>query len=228
MGCQKDPLYFLTKFEEFNRKFGEPVADFIKIFNKLYHKIPVDCNPPVAVAKSGFSKAFNDDFVVMLRERTSRTLEDMQTNSIEVEANRAASTSLKLKEEKGQRKLKTSQEASISSKNKSEDSKIDEITSLLRILSNRISTIETQPRTIQQIVARPQNQNQGQYKINQPLQILQRPTNDLQVPTPLLIDDEQPDDNTMTITEDIDCMDSYSSNQTTIIPLSQQNQAQED
>ena len=74
----------------------------------------------------------------MLRERTSRNLEDMQTNTIEVEANRAASNSLKLKEEKAQRKLKFVQEASSSSKTKLEDSKIDEITSLLRNLSNRI------------------------------------------------------------------------------------------
>jgi hypothetical protein len=42
-----------------------------------------------------------------------------------------------------------------------------------------------------------------------------------------LINDQQPDDNTMKITEDINSMDS-SSNQTAIIPLSQQNQVQED
>jgi hypothetical protein len=45
----------------------------------------------------------------------------MQTNAIEVEANRAASNSLKLKEEKAQRKLKYFKEASSSSKTKSED-----------------------------------------------------------------------------------------------------------
>ena len=88
----------------------------------------------------------------MLRERTSRTLKDMQTNAIEVEENSVASTSLKAKEEKAQRKLKSSQEASTSSKTKTEDSKIDEITSLLRSLSNRISKIETQPRIVQQTV----------------------------------------------------------------------------
>jgi len=82
--------------------------------------MPVDCKPPIAAAKSRFSKAFDDDFVVMLRERTSRTLEDMQTNAIEVEANRVASTSLKLKEEKAQRKLKSIEEASSSSKTKLE------------------------------------------------------------------------------------------------------------
>jgi len=47
-----------------------------------------------------------------------------------------------------------------------------------------------------------------------------------QVPTPLLIDDQQPDDNTMTIIEDINKMDT-SSGQTTIIPLSQHEKVQE-
>ena len=89
-GVKKDPLYFLTEFEELKRNFGELVVDFIKRFNKLYHKMPIDCKPPVEAVKSRFSKAFDDDFVVMLRERTSRTLEDMQTNTIEVEENRAA------------------------------------------------------------------------------------------------------------------------------------------
>ena len=59
--------------------------------------MPADCKPPVAVAKSRFSKDFDDDFVFMLRERTSRTLEDMQANAAEVEANRVPSTSLKAK-----------------------------------------------------------------------------------------------------------------------------------
>ena len=60
--------------------------------------MPPDYKPPVTSAKVKFSKAFEDDFVVMLREITSRTLEDMQTNAIEEEANRVASTTLKAKE----------------------------------------------------------------------------------------------------------------------------------
>lgn len=60
--------------------------------------MPQDCKPPVAVAKSRFSKAFDNDFFVILRERTLRTLEYMQTNAIEVEENRATSTSFKAKE----------------------------------------------------------------------------------------------------------------------------------
>ena len=65
-----------------------------------------------------FLKAFEDDFVVMLRERTSHTLEDMQTNAIEVETNRSTSAKLKAKIEKAQIKMKANQEAYSSSKSK--------------------------------------------------------------------------------------------------------------
>lgn len=81
-GVKKDHVYFLTEFEELKRNTGELVVEFIKRFNKLYHKMPVDRKPPVAAAKVRYSKAFEDDFVFMLRERVSNTLEDMHTNSI--------------------------------------------------------------------------------------------------------------------------------------------------
>lgn len=72
----------------------------------------------------------------------SPTLQDMQTNSMEVEANKSASSKLKSKAEKVEIKLKAKEEGS-SSKSKNDDKKIDEITSLLRNLSNRISKIGT-------------------------------------------------------------------------------------
>lgn len=97
----------------------------------------------------------------MLRERVSNTLEDMQTNSIEVEDNRSASAKLKAKAEKEERKIKARVDDSSTSKSKIEDQKIDEITSLLTSYSsNRISKIETRPRISQQTVVRPQTQTQ--------------------------------------------------------------------
>ena len=72
----------------------------------------------------------------------------MQTNDIKVEANRSASGKLKAKAEKEERKLKARVDDSSSSKSKLEDQKINEITYLLRNLSNRISKTETQHRTI--------------------------------------------------------------------------------
>ena len=102
---KKNALYFLTEIEELKRNLGEHVSDFIKRFNKLYHKMPPNFKPPVAAAKYRFSKDFEDYFVVMLRERNSRTLEDMKTNVIEVEANRFSLATLKSKEQKAQKNL---------------------------------------------------------------------------------------------------------------------------
>ena len=44
-GVKKDSLYFLIKFEELKRNFGEIVSYFIKRFNKLYHKMPSNYKP---------------------------------------------------------------------------------------------------------------------------------------------------------------------------------------
>jgi len=62
--------------------------------------MPPDWNPLVTSAKVRFSKAFEDEFVVMLRERREKTLANMQTNEIEFEAHRSTSTKLKAKAEK--------------------------------------------------------------------------------------------------------------------------------
>ena len=128
----------------------------------------------------------------MLRERVSNTLEDMQTNTIEVEANRSASSKLKAKTEKEERKLKSRIDDSSSSKSKLEDHKIDEITSLIRNLSNRISKIESQPRTTQQTVVKPQAQTQFQRAPQ--MHILQRSSSNQNIQPPLLIDDQHPQD----------------------------------
>ena len=93
-------------------------------------------------------------------------------------------------------------------------------------LSNGISTIETQPRVFQQIATRPQTQTQGQFKKCPQLQILQRPSNDQQIPPPLLIDDQKTDDSTLLITEDIKNLENTFF-QTTIVPIPQNQTSQE-
>jgi len=60
----------------------------------------LECKPLVTIEKVIFSKAFDDDFAFMLREITSHTLQDMQTNTIEVEANRSALAKLKANAER--------------------------------------------------------------------------------------------------------------------------------
>jgi len=106
MEIKKDHVYYLTEFEYLKRNPKEIVIDFVKRFNKLYNKIPTDCKPLVTIVKVRFSKAFDDDFYLMLRERKYMTLADMQTDAIEDESNREASSKLRAKAEKEERKLK--------------------------------------------------------------------------------------------------------------------------
>jgi len=68
--------------------------------------MPPDCKPPVIATKLRFSKAFDDDFDVIIRERKYTTLADMQINAIEVEENRSTPSKLKAKAEKVERKIK--------------------------------------------------------------------------------------------------------------------------
>ena len=49
---------------------GEVVSYFINRFNNIYNKMPPDCKSLVAATKVIFSKAFDDEFVVMPRERS--------------------------------------------------------------------------------------------------------------------------------------------------------------
>lgn len=99
-GINKDLVYYLIKFEDPKRNPNESISYFIKRFNNIYNKMPADCKHLDIVAKLIFSKAFNDYFALMLRERKSKTLEDMEIDAINVEANKAASGKLREKAKK--------------------------------------------------------------------------------------------------------------------------------
>jgi hypothetical protein len=81
-GEKKDHLYYLTEFGALKRKNNESVYDFIKRFNKTYSKIPADVKPSQTTAKVTFAGAFDPDFSLLLRERRSRTLSDMQEDAM--------------------------------------------------------------------------------------------------------------------------------------------------
>lgn len=116
-------MYYLTEFEYLKRNLSELAADFIKRFNKLYNKMPPDCKPPATVAKVRFSKAFEYDFVVMHRKRKYKTLADMQTNTIEIKANRSIAAKLRAKAKNTKKRMKAREEGT-SSKTKYEDHKL--------------------------------------------------------------------------------------------------------
>ena len=82
-------------------------SEFVKRFNKLYNSLPIEMKPPPVGAKVVFARDFEVDFSFTLRERRSPTLEQIQTDALEIEAN--MTTAGKIKEnqsiqEKGKEK----------------------------------------------------------------------------------------------------------------------------
>jgi hypothetical protein len=102
-GEKKDHLYYLTKFGALRKKTFETILEFINIFNKIYHKIPVEVKPSQPTAKVTFARSFDCDFTLLLRERRSITLAGMQYDAIEIESNMMTSGKLKTKVDMGTR-----------------------------------------------------------------------------------------------------------------------------
>ena len=75
-GEKKDHGMCLTEFNTLKKKHKEGVAEFIKIFNKLYLSLPPEMKPHEAAAKIIFIAAFDSDFGFSLRERKPATLDD--------------------------------------------------------------------------------------------------------------------------------------------------------
>ena len=82
--------YSLTEFNAIKKKSDETVAQFVRRFNKLYNSLPTEIKPPPAGAKITFAGAFESNFGFTLRERRSPTLNQIQTDALEIEANLVA------------------------------------------------------------------------------------------------------------------------------------------
>jgi hypothetical protein len=80
-------MYYMTEFGSLNRKEGESVSNFSKIFNKMYNKIPVEIKPSESSAKITYASTFDLDFCLLLRERRATTLAHIQDLAIELESN---------------------------------------------------------------------------------------------------------------------------------------------
>jgi hypothetical protein len=94
-GERRDLLYYISEFGNLRREDGESVSDFIKIFNRMFGKIPTEIKPSDASAKITFSIAFDPDFCLILRERRSATLALMQDVALEIKSNIMASQRLR-------------------------------------------------------------------------------------------------------------------------------------
>ena len=86
-GEKKDHGYCLTEFNALRKRHNEDVFEFTKTFNKLYKSLPAEMKPHQITAKVVFVAAFESDFGFSLRERKSATLDEAQTDALEVEDN---------------------------------------------------------------------------------------------------------------------------------------------
>ena len=103
-GDKKDFLYYITEFGSLKRKEGDSVSDFSKRFNKMYKKIPDEIKPTETMEKITYASAFDSDFCLLLRERRSPSLFQMQDAALEVESNIICSYKLTGKYDRDRRK----------------------------------------------------------------------------------------------------------------------------
>jgi len=120
---------------------------FNKKFNKIYNKIPVSIKPTPTTAKVTYFGAFDPEFVVMLRERRYADLSIMQKDAVQIEASMRAVGKIK-RVEVDKEKKKGKEEAGASNSNKDfAETKMEEMSKLIRSLSNKISSMEMEAHT---------------------------------------------------------------------------------
>jgi len=93
----------LTEFGNLKKKHNEYIPCFIKIFSKLYNSIYAYVKPSQPAAKVTFVGSFDSDFALLLRERRSITLIDMQDDEVEIEYNMIASSKAIIRNDSGDR-----------------------------------------------------------------------------------------------------------------------------
>ena len=86
-GEKRDHGYVLTEFNSLRKNDNEDITEFIKRLNKLYNDLPAKIKPHQAVVKVVFAEAFEPNFGFNLREIRSTSLDQIQTNALEVEEN---------------------------------------------------------------------------------------------------------------------------------------------
>ena len=86
-GEKKDYQYYLSEFAALRKTDTENVESFSKRFNKFYNKLPVNIKPLEQAAMVYYSGSFPNEFAIMLRERRSQTLLQMQGDAVALEGN---------------------------------------------------------------------------------------------------------------------------------------------
>ena len=101
---KKIPLQLLSHYNNLKKGGFESVHEFSSRFMRAYNSIPANIKPSPRTAKLHYVDAFDNDFVLLLRERKSATLLAMFTYALEVEANMMACEKIKLRAKVNRRK----------------------------------------------------------------------------------------------------------------------------
>jgi hypothetical protein len=135
----------------------------------MYQKIPDDIRPSERLEKVTYANAFDVDFCLLLRERRSTTLDDMQDSDLEVESNIIESKQLKKRSNKGNLK---EEYKSSSSNTKNKKFSLEEMARKMEEMSSEFSKLRLE----KQKWNTPQegNQNKNQYRRPYNPQIMQR------------------------------------------------------
>lgn len=86
-GEKRNHEYLLTEFNAIRKKPEEDILEFIKRFNKQYNNLSSKIKPPAAATRVVFLGAFEPEFGFTVMKRKSLTLDELQIDALEVEAN---------------------------------------------------------------------------------------------------------------------------------------------
>lgn len=124
----------MTEFNAIKKNSNESMNDFIKRFNKFYNSLSAKMKPPPIGARVVFVGAFVSDFSFTLRERRFASLEQIQTDALEIEANMTAARKTQEKQ--------TVQDKGKAKEDSSQDHRIDDMNKVINNLSNKLVKTE--------------------------------------------------------------------------------------
>lgn len=164
----------------------------MKILNKLYNILPLEIQPPRAGAKVFFAREFESDFGFTLREILSPTLNHIQTNALEIEANLYVAGKIKQKYETMDKNKENEEVGSSNQPKDSHEQKLDEMTKVIRNLANKLVKMELDNKNPPKKIQQGQNRKfNPQFRIPL-LQIMQREKKDQDQLQPLLQIEDEP------------------------------------
>lgn len=168
-GENRNHEYVLTEFNSIRKKLEEDILEFIKRFNKKYNNLPSEIKPPQATTRVVFVGVFESNFGFTIRERKSHTLDQLQVDALEVEANFTSAGNSRGKDEPTE-KERGKKETSSSSKAKEYlDLKWEEMDKLIKSLSHKVVKLELENKSLPKSNAQGNNRGYNPQYIRPPL-----------------------------------------------------------